>query len=1288
MYTPPLSKAFILETLCLFVYRVHAEHFDTVALHLRAIILGLSQHSQEEIGLSPSSLQQMFTTLVFIANFEAYKQLEAGKAVESDPNPLPGKELPPPGVDGAAFNTLRVLTETIMRKVEGVEPKQGKVFIPFSQGGSSTVVVKSLVSQIVNDAIDHVELAKATQRAVDCVKRSSASSYESFWKELMAISTDLFTEDPSLEAAFLLLAAICKLASEAPRTTPTGELVQRDVTGKLISLELLGVLLKKSGERFQSSKLFGCQVRRMVVVCILGNVTVGVQDARVLRRLLSDISWLWRLYRRFIKVELGVLLEDIVFRLMRFWANKSVVTLQMSVIGEVLTWLEIPQSLVELYLNFDIDRKHWHWFSHKQQTFRHLCAVICTLAEDLGSHLLKHEDDSESTFHSLYLKTLEAISQLARSLMDTSGHANLIPRDAKIRAISTGQQGGWEPDVLVSVTTPKYNRSSTSGASGGDGEPSSLPEWSTPSPSLIQVKEELTTVSDFDLLDLEADGDDFMGPDESPTHALISAYPNSYHPSISQKSILGSGSILRSASSSMVGENSPKRASSIRVRQEEQQARNQAQLTQALQLYKSKGLKKAIQYLVACDFMSDTPRDIASFLRIYRDLLDPVAIGDYLGEGGIGSDTAYYNLIRLCYVRAISFHNMSLEQALRHFLTNCGFRLPGEAQKLDRLISVFAECYFDDNQGTPICPFTKHDTVYVLAYALIILQTDLHKANVKKSKRMSKDAFMANLRGVDDSAALSKEFLGELYDAILRRPLDMNWEDPNKAKVEVMNREGEEVGGDCSGLLREMGNVVKDADELLGGLAVYPTRFNFVGVDVNLSPDLVRLMFESVWLHFHAVVNSVLENPVDPEATIVCLDIIRYAISASIFLGLRIQRSAFATQLAKFKYSQEKAYNSTDPHATASPLHDMDTPSYITAGEHEKEGWFQDIRSAKPATAWAAIGQVHSLICDLKDSVQQSRIRAELRSVAKRIETGARLLEGSRRFIREGDLVKKCRSGKSVTYRFFLFSDQLIYAHRTFTGEYRVHNQLVLSIMKVNNGEDRRGCSFHIHHPQKSFVVFAESAEMKRAWLSDIHEAIEGSVRQRLVDKQLSLASRLRLESDRVLAILAASHLEETPSDKEEINDDGGGVGGGDGSVADVTPSKTPYASESLAISPARHESISVTTPGISSIISTAYPELELEATFLEALKYYEHLVVGRGRVDGGSKAALYGLFMQFRAGDCTAEDTTGVLLAAWKSYSGLSAAGAKAAFIEVLDRSSPGWRDAAQIQKQYSTVE
>lgn len=55
-------------------------------------------------------------------------------------------------------------------------------------------------------------------------------------------------------------------------------------------------------------------------------------------------------------------------------------------------------------------------------------------------------------------------------------------------------------------------------------------------------------------------------------------------------------------------------------------------MTQALELYSTKGLKKAVQHLVASNFISDTPRDIANFLRIYKKDLDPLSIGDFLSE--------------------------------------------------------------------------------------------------------------------------------------------------------------------------------------------------------------------------------------------------------------------------------------------------------------------------------------------------------------------------------------------------------------------------------------------------------------------------------------------------------------------------------------------------------------------------------------------------------------------------------------------------------------------------------
>lgn len=61
----------------------------------------------------------------------------------------------------------------------------------------------------------------------------------------------------------------------------------------------------------------------------------------------------------------------------------------------------------------------------------------------------------------------------------------------------------------------------------------------------------------------------------------------------------------------------------------------------------------------------------------------------------------------------------------RQFLS--GFRLPGEAQKIDRLMEKFAERYVSCNPDA----FKSADVAYVLAYSVIMLNTDAHNPQVK-----------------------------------------------------------------------------------------------------------------------------------------------------------------------------------------------------------------------------------------------------------------------------------------------------------------------------------------------------------------------------------------------------------------------------------------------------------------------------------------------------------------------------------------------------------------------------
>lgn len=61
-------------------------------------------------------------------------------------------------------------------------------------------------------------------------------------------------------------------------------------------------------------------------------------------------------------------------------------------------------------------------------------------------------------------------------------------------------------------------------------------------------------------------------------------------------------------------------------------------------------------------------------------------VGDYLGQ-----HEEFPVAVMHAYVDSMKFSGMKFDAAIREFLK--GFRLPGEAQKIDRIMEKFAERY-------------------------------------------------------------------------------------------------------------------------------------------------------------------------------------------------------------------------------------------------------------------------------------------------------------------------------------------------------------------------------------------------------------------------------------------------------------------------------------------------------------------------------------------------------------------------------------------------------------------
>ncbi|XP_051925680.1 cytohesin-1-like isoform X4 [Hippocampus zosterae] len=188
--------------------------------------------------------------------------------------------------------------------------------------------------------------------------------------------------------------------------------------------------------------------------------------------------------------------------------------------------------------------------------------------------------------------------------------------------------------------------------------------------------------------------------------------------------------------------------------------------------------KKGIQFLIDCSLLKNTSDDIARFL--YKgEGLNKTAIGDYLGE----RDDFNIEVLH-AFLQLHEFSDLNLVQALRQFLWS--FRLPGEAQKIDRMMEAFAQRYCRCNPGV----FQSTDTCYVLSFAVIMLNTSLHNPNVKDKPSVQR--FTAMNRGINDGGDLPDELLRNLFESIKNEPFKIPEDDGNDLTHTFFNpdREG------------------------------------------------------------------------------------------------------------------------------------------------------------------------------------------------------------------------------------------------------------------------------------------------------------------------------------------------------------------------------------------------------------------------------------------------------------------------------------------------------------------
>lgn len=188
--------------------------------------------------------------------------------------------------------------------------------------------------------------------------------------------------------------------------------------------------------------------------------------------------------------------------------------------------------------------------------------------------------------------------------------------------------------------------------------------------------------------------------------------------------------------------------------------------------------KSGLAYLEAQGIIEDTrdPVSVARFLKGTSRVSKKV-LGDFLSKRGNES-------ILDAFLDCFDFSGKRVDVALRTLLES--FRLPGEAPLIERIIESFSEKYC---AKTTLVDVADKDAVYILTYAMLILNTDQHNPNLKSAKRMTCEDFSRNLRGQNGGQDFSPQFLRDIFDTIRTNEIILPDEHDNQHAFDYAWRE-------------------------------------------------------------------------------------------------------------------------------------------------------------------------------------------------------------------------------------------------------------------------------------------------------------------------------------------------------------------------------------------------------------------------------------------------------------------------------------------------------------------
>ncbi|XP_031128388.1 brefeldin A-inhibited guanine nucleotide-exchange protein 1 [Ipomoea triloba] len=584
------------------------------------------------------------------------------------------------------------------------------------------------------------------------------------------------------EDGFMLFKNLCKLSMKF--SSPEHSDDQILLRGKILSLELLKVVMDNAGPIWRSSERFLNAIKQFLCLSLLKNSALSVMT--IFQLLCSIFENLLSKYRSGLKSEIGIFFPMLILRVLENVLQPSFLQ-KMTVLSLLEKISQDPQIIIDIFVNYDCDVDAPNIF---ERTVNGLLKTALGPPPGSTTSLSPAQD---MTFR------LESVKCLVRII---------------------NSMGAWM-DQQLKV---------------GESNPVKFSDSESKMENITPHSEE-GNLADFEL-HLEA---------------------------------------------------SSEFSNAVTL---EQRRAYKLEIQKGVSLFNRKP-SKGIDFLMNNKKIGNSPEEVASFLKNTSGL-NATMIGDYLGER-----EEFPLKVMHAYVDSFNFEQMDFGEAIRYFLR--GFRLPGEAQKIDRIMEKFAERYCKCNPNS----FTSAETAYVLAYSVIMLNTDAHNNMVKD--KMTKADFIRNNRGIDNGKDLPEDYLGSLYDQIVKNEIKMN-ADSSAQQSKQGNSLNKLLG--LEGILNLVWKQTEEKPLGTNGDLIRHIQEQFKAKSAKsesifytvANPAILRFMVEVCWGPMLAAFSVTLDQSDDKTATALCLQGFRHAVHVTAFMGMQTQRDAFVTTVAKFTY--------------------------------------------------------------------------------------------------------------------------------------------------------------------------------------------------------------------------------------------------------------------------------------------------------------------------------------------------------------------------------------------------